>query len=473
MARSAGPVPSAPALAGSAPHAVIIGGGLGGIAAALCLRHKGWDVTLVEAGPQLAAGWGSREIAGALWDFGLRIPAECGISWADDLLFHDLPGAPLWNRLGRLAHEGGCAAGRLNAETGCPDATALDATTCEQIRFELIERAFSPDPGAEAAHAGERLAAIYGPTLAGGLLAEAAEALLGRAPAALAWNALANRLPARVVVAGTEDTDRLRRIGSLGARLAHPSARGLPSNTLDDRSYLYPAAGGIGRWADALRRSLEQQGVALRLGQQVRDCRTRGEALDEITLADGSVLAASLFVLTTAPAALPIGPSAPPAPGLEVEAWALQLAGAAPPDLHWVTSYDPSLPFQRIGFPERLRGAAPAAEWRMLAELRRGAGADLPGLIAACARLGLLPEAARLVAAEPIGRGRFAVETPEAERHRRAALADLARLRNLTALGAAAGGHVLVPGLLTDAARLAETHAARRAPRRAAQLAAL
>ena len=39
--------------AGKAPHAVIIGGGLGGMAAALRLRAKGYRVTLIERGPML------------------------------------------------------------------------------------------------------------------------------------------------------------------------------------------------------------------------------------------------------------------------------------------------------------------------------------------------------------------------------------------------------------------------------------
>lgn len=470
MARHAGPALSTPALGGAAAHAVVVGGGLAGIAAALCLRHKGWRVTLVEAGPALAAGWDSHELGGEMWDFGLRIPAESGIAWADDLLFHDLPGAPLWNRLGRLAHEAGVTAGRLNPETGCLDARGLGAPQLEQIRFELIERAFSADPGAEAAHAGERLAALYGPTLAGGLLADAARALLGRPPEALAWNALANRLPARVVAAEAEETDRLRRIGALVGRLAHPSARNLPSNTLDDRSYLYPSAGGIGRWTGALRRALDQEGIALRLGQRVTGWRLRGGTILDVTLADGTALGGALFVLAAAPAALPLAGRAPaPAAGLVVEAWAFRFAGAAPPELHWATSYDPSLGFLRVGFPERLRGAPPdrGQGWRLLAELRPGAADDLPGLLAAWRGLGLLPEAARLVAAEPIGRGRFAVETPQAAAEREAALAGLAALGNLVALGPASGGHVLVPGLITEAARLADSRPARRTARQA------
>jgi hypothetical protein len=470
MARPAGPTPSAPALAGGPPHAVIIGGGLGGIAAALCLRHKGWSVTLLEAGPHLAAGWGSRDLAGEPWDLGLRIPAESGTVWADDLLFHDLPGAPLWNRLGRIAREGGITAGRLNADTGCPDATTLGAAALEQIRFELIERAFSADPGAEAPSAAERLAAIYGPTLASGLLADAARALLGRPPEALAWNALANRLPARVVVACTEETDRLRRIGALGARIAHPSARGLPSNALDDRSYLYPSRGGIGRWAEALRLGLEQQEVTLRLGQRVTGCRLAGERIEALTLASGETIPGTLFVLTAAPGALPLAlPPAPPAAGAEVEAWALRFAGASPPDLHWVTSYDPATAFQRLGFPDRLAGQWRQGEpWRLLAELRPGAAADLPARLPEWTGLGLLPAAARLLSAEPIGTGRFAVETPEAARCRREALGALGGLSNLVALGSAQGGHSLVPGLISDAAQLAESHAARRPTSRAA-----
>ncbi|WP_207536931.1 FAD-dependent oxidoreductase [Sabulicella rubraurantiaca] len=43
------------------PRAAVIGGGLAGMGAALCLASRGWSVMLLEAGTRLGAGWSSTE----------------------------------------------------------------------------------------------------------------------------------------------------------------------------------------------------------------------------------------------------------------------------------------------------------------------------------------------------------------------------------------------------------------------------
>jgi glycine/D-amino acid oxidase-like deaminating enzyme len=468
MRRHPAPSGKSPAVLSRAPRAVVTGGGLGGIAAALCLAEAGWSVTLLEAGPQFAAGWTSHTADDEEWDAGLRVPAESGIAWADDLLFRTPPGAPRWNRLGRIAREGAITGGRLNPETGCLDARVLPAAARAAIQDELLARAEAPDPGPSAPDAAARLATMYGPTLAGGLLAEACRALLGAPPDGLAWSATSGRLPERVVVTDAPRTDALRRIGRLAERVAHPSARHIPIAP-EERSYLYPRQGGIGRWSASLLAGLAAAGVETRLRARVTLAEERSGTLAGLALSEGGRIEAELYVLATAPAALPLAePVAAPQPGAKpIAAWGLRFEGGEAPDLHWITSFDSTTPFLRLGFPQRLRGGhGRPRSWTMIAELH--GEADPAGLPEALRPLGLLPGGARLAAAIPIAQGRFAQDTPEAERIRREGLARLAAFPNLATVGAAAGGHVLIPRLIADAAQLAEARRARIAPSRAA-----
>lgn len=424
-------------------RALVLGGGLGGMVAARLLAARGAAVTLLEASAALGAGWQSRSTPHGPADLGLRVPRESGIGWADALIFHDLP--ILWHRLGPQPREAHLFAGRVRGETGCLDLRGLDPGLLARGRAEMIARAAIPDPGAAAPDLAARWRAVYGPTLLEAGLRAACRSLLGAEPEVLAPLAAAGRLPPRIVIAERAETDRLRELGHLGARLAHPRAADAPAS---GGSYLYPRQGGIGAWTAALEAALRRAGVAILTGARLAGLAEAGGRLRGARLADGSELACDLLVLAAPPRALPQLPEVPE-PSMAVSARLVAVEGGAPPPREWLVSYDPGTPFLRLGFPERLEGAAPGRVWRVIAELREEA--PLEGALAA---IGLLPAGARILAEIPLGTGRFAVETVQSRAAREAALGRLAGLANL-ALLRGGGGHALAAEIVADAAALA------------------
>ncbi|MGG5808878.1 FAD-dependent oxidoreductase [Falsiroseomonas sp. CW058] len=451
-------------------RAVIIGGGIGGMAAALLLADRGFAVRILEAGPRPGAGWRSAATEAGPADLGIRVPRESGNARADALVFHagvfhagvfHAGAACAWNRLGAEPSQGHVACGRLNHDTPCPDARILPPVVLARARAELLARAFDTDPAGAAPHLAARLGALFGPTLLDTLLRPACRALLGAEPEALAWNAAQARLPARLVVADGEETERLRQMGALGARLAHPRAAEAP-RAADAPAYLYPREGGIGRWTTALDAALSAAGVEVRSGARVAALRHGARGVVAVRLDGGAELPADLLVLAAGPNALPFLPALPEVT-LPAAARLLTVEGGTAPALHWLASYDPATPFLRLGFPDRLEGRRlpPGAPWRILAELPIAGGAA-PGtraLADALAGLGVLPRGARIAADRPVGAGRFAVETVELAAAREAALAELRGIPNLAVLRSATGGHALVGDLVADAARLAEAAA--------------
>lgn len=439
------------------PRALVIGGGLGGMGASLCLGARGWSVTLLEAGTRLGTGWSSERWMEEEADLGLRIPCETGVPWADALLFHGLPvltESPLvWNRIGPLPLEAQLdPSGALRVGTMCLDARFLAPPLLARAMEEVLCRAALPDPGPAAPHLDARLEALFGPTLLRHALLPACQSLLGLPPGALAWNAAELRLPSRIVLADSAATSRLMRHGLMAQRLAHPRATEVPVAS-GAPSYLYPAQGGIGRWRAALEAALRRAGVTVRTGSRVVRLGTAGESIAGLELDSGETLPAELVILAAPLSALPTGaPTGDPAPRHAVSAVAAVVETPALPALHWLTSYDPRSPFMRACFVPRLRGPVRTGPCLVLAEMREPRCDDL---LPSLKRLDLLPAEARAVATRVIGQGSFAVETPESAAAR-AEARRAAAFRNLAVMSSAEGGHSLVATLFRDAARIAE-----------------
>jgi len=434
---------------------LVLGGGLGGMIAARLLAALGCAVTLLEAGPVLGAGWRSVATPFGPADLGIRVPRESGVAWADALVFHDLDLA--WHRIGPQPREAHIVAGRLRGDTGCLDARGLDPVLLGRARAELIARAEAADPGAGAADLAARFRAIYGPTLLETMLRPACLSLLGAPPEALAPLAAQGRLPPRLVVAEHAEAERLQRLGHLAARIAHPRAEDGPRAVGGD--YLHPREGGIGAWTAALESALRRAGVTLRVGTRLGGLSQRGGRIRGAWMLDGSEMACDLFVLAAAPRALPDLQDVPEF-GMPVSAHLVAIEGGAAPPKHWIVSYDPTTPFLRLGFPDRLEGHDPprGSPWRVIAELRQ----PVP-LGPSLAALGLLPQDARILHEITLGTGRFAVETMESRAARDVALERLAALDNAVVLRGATGGHALIGEIVADAAALAARAKASRA----------
>src|SRR5688500_8004632 len=103
----------APTVLGSR-RALIVGGGLGGLSAALQLRHAGWQVSVVEQSPTLS----EVDTGLSLWGFAARRLAELGLS--DSLATIGKPIERVVHRSARGRHLSEAGVTRHNKRVGAP-----------------------------------------------------------------------------------------------------------------------------------------------------------------------------------------------------------------------------------------------------------------------------------------------------------------------------------------------------------------
>lgn len=437
------------------PRVLVLGGGLAGIINALLLARCGANVTVIERGAELAAGWRGVSACADL-DAGLRIPARSGIEWADRIIFDDtaaLSGEALrWNVLPRPAFEGHVAAGTLCDRTPILDCRCLlSRDQLIRARAELLDRAEKPDPGPAAPDLATRLSAIFGPTVSSEVLAPAVRAMIGLDPEDLSWRAADNRLPLRIVVAGAGETDRLMRFGQLRSRLGHPDIRKATGHV--GPAYVYPRDGGIARWTNALIAHLRLMDVSIVTGVKVVRLNLRSNSVTSLQLSTGLELAGDAIVLAAPPSVL--GPEFDGAndlcPSRAIAVAHLVLAGPEPPhDLYWFASYDPSTLVHRAAFLNRMRGdGRPGSTTSILLEYRR-ADVKVTVLVNELRELRAVHSAQRLMEATLLPSVGFPLETRHVFEVRQNALNSVRRLQNVFPTMAATGGFALLHQLIRD-----------------------
>lgn len=275
--------------------ALVIGGGIGGLAAAALLASDGWDVRLLEAREELGGRAGSWEQDGFRFDTGpswYLMPEVfdhffrlLGTTAADEL---DLvPLDPAY----RVYSDPATGLGPLDVRSGRAEATAL---------FESVE----PGAGARLDAYLDSAADAYDLAVTR-FLYDTYEttaglrdpALLRRMPrlAPLLTRTLARHVDSRF-------TDRrLRQILEYPAVFLGGSPYGVPSlyhlmSHLDlDEHVLYPR-GGFTEIIRAVARLAEASGVAIETGARVAAITTEGRRVTGVELADGRRLSADLVV---------------------------------------------------------------------------------------------------------------------------------------------------------------------------------
>ena len=275
--------------------AIVIGGGIGGLAAAALLASDGWDVRLLEAREELGGRAGSWEQDGFRFDTGpswYLMPEVfdhffrlLGTTAADEL---DLvPLDPAY----RVYSDPATGLGPLDVRSGRAEATAL---------FESVE----PGAGARLDAYLDSAADAYDLAVTR-FLYDTYETTAGlRDPALLRrmprLAPLLTRTLARHVDSRFTDP-RLRQILEYPAVFLGGSPYGVPSlyhlmSHLDlDEHVLYPR-GGFTEIIRAVARLAEASGVAIETGARVAAITTEGRRATGVELADGRRLTADLVV---------------------------------------------------------------------------------------------------------------------------------------------------------------------------------
>lgn len=280
---------------GDGRSAIVVGGGIGGLAAATLLAHEGWSTTLVEAREELGGRAGSWERDGFRFDTG---PSWYLMPEVFDHFFRllgttaerELDLVPLEPAY-RVYSDPATGLDPLDVRSGRAHATAL---------FESVESG-----------AGARLDAYLDSA------ADAYELAVSRflydtyeTTAGLRDPALLRRMPrlaplltrslARHVESRFTDP-RLRQILEYPAVFLGGSPYGVPSlyhlmSHLDlDEHVLYPR-GGFTALIAAVARLAEASGVQIHTGARVTEITTAGAVATGVRLADGRTIAADLVV---------------------------------------------------------------------------------------------------------------------------------------------------------------------------------
>lgn len=436
--------------------AVVVGGGISGILAALLLRARGEDVTLLERNETcggLLRSWTSPD--GHVFDYGTHIIQETGIPGIDRLLF-DWVDDGRWHTL-HVLKNGNYFGGSLNERSPFIDASRLPEAVYRRGVVDLL----CASPGAApAANAQQSLQASFGATFSDAIMAPVLRKLFGCSLEELHPDAHRLFGLTRLLALGPETSRELKKLPRLDAVLAFHSYR----EGRGSLRHFYPKSGGIGQWVEAMVGKLRASGVQLATGAQVRKVTVEGRRVRAIVLSDGREVALERLVWTLPAAALlglTEGESSAARPPALRRTSLFHFVFDRPfrTDLHFLNCYDPDMAAFRVTlYPNigRGEGEAAAAPYRCTVEVLSGDAPDGDALLRALpeelVRMGVVPAGARAVAGwhDAVGAGfpvlslRYAAQSADA----------LARARerydNVHFLGKGQGGAFFVSDVLRE-----------------------
>ncbi len=250
--------------------AVVIGGGIAGLAAAHLLLTHGHQVTLLERGPQLGgllAGH-TDPTTGNGFDWGTHLFRETGVPVLDEFfLSTPLPGGMLVWKKGMGNQAGAIYGGRLSLDS--PFADVRCAPWAETANTELRQFWAGGEAPAPASH-DQPLSSValarFGPTLLRALLLPCLERWFACPPDQLAWFAAELTGLARVVVPDSANWLTHQHNPRFRAAVAIPQQTQLPAQFRPELRDFYPRQGGTGAFVKALASQLASRGAKLLTG---------------------------------------------------------------------------------------------------------------------------------------------------------------------------------------------------------------
>ncbi len=447
-------------------QALVIGGGISGILAALLLRERGEDVCLVERNDAcggLLRSWTSP--AGLSFDYGTHVIQETGVPGIDRLLFDCIDEAR-WHTL-RVLKTGNYYGGKLNEHSPFIDCSRLpEAAYCQGL-VELLGAAPAQTPPANLPAA---LEAHFGATFTRQILAPVLEKLYGCGLDALHPDAHRLFGLTRLVALTPEVSRELKKIPLLDGKLAFHSYR----EGRGPLRHFYPRAGGIGEWIKLLLGKLQAAGVQQLTGEQVRQVRGGDQAVRTVTLAGGREIACDRLVWTL-PAGMFLAAAgeggariATPRPPQLRKTTLFHYVFNTPflTDLHYFSCFEPGMATFRVTlYPNlgREDGAPMAGPYRCTMEVLSGDSVDAAQLLAALpaelARMGVVPAGAQpsFAHSDIVAAGFPVLTTRYAEEAAGTLARARAQFRNVQFLGKGQGGAFFMSDVLRETFDLLES----------------
>lgn len=276
--------------------AVVVGGGVAGLVAALLAAKKGYRVSVVESAPECGGLLRSFEGAdGHQYDHGTHLLRDTGNAALDRLLFGALD-ADAWQRLPHL-RSGAYFAGHYSGASGSPNVNFLARSIYERGLAEMLER----PPGRHVAEtAGRHLVDRFGETFARHVFEPALRKFYGQGPEQLVSTAPSLFGMSRIIATTPEVTRELKRSAHLDSVFAfHDSNEGLSG-----LNNYYPARGGVGQWVQQLQSRLDSDGVSIRRGVHVASVSHDVRRISALTLSSGCTIEPDEIIWTINAAAL-------------------------------------------------------------------------------------------------------------------------------------------------------------------------
>lgn len=248
-------------------EAVVIGGGIAGLAAAHLLLARGHQVTLLERAPRLGGLLAGQvcEATGEHFDWGTHLFRETGVPALDEFfLSAPVPGGMLVWGQGTGNQAGAIFGGRLSLDSPFPDvrqahwAQAANAELRQLWANESPLAPVSPDQPLD-----QVALARLGPTLVANLLAPALARWFGCPPEQLAWFAAELTGLTRAVVADSADWHLHQHNPRFRVAVAIANQADLPAQLRPTLRDFYPRHGGTAAFVQALAAQLAGRGARL------------------------------------------------------------------------------------------------------------------------------------------------------------------------------------------------------------------
>lgn len=279
--------------------AVVVGGGLAGIAAAILLAQRGQQVTIIERNETIGGLWQPYiNQHGERFTQGVRIPETTGIDALDDALFGDVVNGD-WHVFSTLLKEGHTFNGITDDICGCIDTTQLDQSTYQQGFSELLA-ASGPigqkGPCQPYSNQKQQLDAIYGETFTETIYRPLMRKYVGRELEDLAPHTHRTLIPQRLKIGNADLASKLHHCPQYGATIAHESWI-----DLGDRykgRFIYPTQGDSPTWVDYMINKATQLGVKFSTSSQVATVHHANKKATGVTLHNGQRINCDTLVWT-------------------------------------------------------------------------------------------------------------------------------------------------------------------------------
>lgn len=270
-------------------HAVVVGGGICGLMAALLLKRSFSEVTLIEQSAEVGGLFRSvKDELGAYYDMGSHIPNETGIAELDEMLFgSNKEQLSTWNVIEKLK-SGNYFGGEWDLNSPFADSKKLDSQIYQQGCAELIQSTAFSDSSLILPFCKETL----GDTFTEHIVIPILQKLYGRHTDLSSLTMGAGLFGfTRILAFDAEVADVLKQLPVFDAKLGYQTLAHFKARQARDCSstprYYYPKTdNGIQTWVSMLAEKVTDAGVNILCESKITSLEMENKKVKKVYLAN-------------------------------------------------------------------------------------------------------------------------------------------------------------------------------------------